>query len=71
MVGNQIAVATAMYIRDQHKAIWSFGYDQLAGGQEHIELNDLAADPEELTNLFTTHQEITHQLIGILRQKMD
>jgi hypothetical protein len=41
-----------MCIRDQHKAIWSFGYDQLAGVQEHNELYGLAADLEELTNLF-------------------
>ncbi|MBN2146227.1 MAG: sulfatase-like hydrolase/transferase [Anaerolineales bacterium] len=67
---GKIYRGTAALIREQLKAIWYFNYDEIGGaGNEVIELFDLAADPEELNNLYPTRQDIADELVQKLRAK--
>lgn len=66
---GDVLAATAMLIRGKYKLIWSFGYQELQEG-ELVELYDLEADPEELTDLTPERKELTAELLDILKQKV-
>jgi arylsulfatase A-like enzyme len=67
---GEIQSASAMCVRDNYKATWLFGYDEIESGDEVIELYDLVADPEELHDLSVEKWGIAAELVGTLRSKM-
>ena len=67
---GEIKVASTMCVRDNYKALWLFGYDQIQAGQEIIELYDIDADPEELQDLYPLQKELADELVGVLRSKI-
>ncbi len=68
--GGEIKAASAMCVRENYKATWLFGYDEIESDGEVIELYDLDADPEELHDLSEEKKEIADELVGILKTKM-
>ncbi|MHA2254088.1 MAG: sulfatase-like hydrolase/transferase, partial [Candidatus Kariarchaeaceae archaeon] len=67
---NRVAEATAMLVRGNYKLMWYFGYEQLEEGAELIELYDLANDPEELQNLYSSNQDIADEMLSTLETKL-
>jgi len=67
--GN-ITTATVMLVQGQYKLIWYFGYDELGEDGERVELYDIEADPEELRNLYPTHQDAGDRLLEIAKAKL-
>jgi arylsulfatase A-like enzyme len=67
---GEIQSASAMCLRDNYKATWLFGYDEIESGNEVIELYDLDADPEELNDLSVEKRGIADKLVGTLRSQM-
>jgi arylsulfatase A-like enzyme len=67
---GKIIAATCMCVRDNYKAIWLFGFPEVQGGGESIELFDLDSDPEELHDLSAEKKDLAEELVGMLRLKM-
>jgi len=67
---GRITKGTAMLVRDNYKLMWYFGYDQLGGEKEMLELYDLHADPEELNNLYPEQSALTTELLVDLKLKL-
>jgi arylsulfatase A-like enzyme len=65
-----VTAASAMCVRGRYKATWYFGYENIKGGDEIIELYDLEADPEELHNLYSMQKDIADELVQVLRSKL-
>ena len=65
-----LTVATAMQVTGNYKLLDFFGYEELGPGSERIELYDLAADPEELTNLYPTRPDIGAGMLKELKAKL-
>jgi arylsulfatase A-like enzyme len=70
-VNGKITTASAMCLRENFKAMWFFGYDELKPQDEVIELYDLFADPEELNDISSENEELTTELINVLKAKID
>jgi arylsulfatase A-like enzyme len=68
---RRIKAAVATLIEANYKLIWTFGYDPIPEGEGIFELYDLAADPEELENLYTSRQGIADELFAQLGSKFD
>jgi arylsulfatase A-like enzyme len=68
-----ITYATATLIKDQYKLIYYFGYNQLRklGKEEFVQLFDLQADPEELSDLSAAQPGLTSDLLAELKTKLD
>ena len=62
-------VATTTLIKENYKLMYFFGYDGL-GGEERVELYDLANDPEELKDLYSTKPETGKELFVELKAKL-
>lgn len=58
--------ASTAIVRDNFKLLWYFGYTD-RGIDELVKLYDVEADPEELTDLYPTHQETARQLLAELK----
>ena len=69
---GKLVKGTATLTRDNQKVIWYFGYDEIGGaGHELTELYDLAADPDELNNLYPARKTLAEEMVHILRAKTD
>jgi Arylsulfatase A and related enzymes len=62
--------ATAMIVADNYKLTYFFGYEELGNGVERVELYDIAADPEELNDLYAQKKETGSALLGQLKEKL-
>jgi len=73
MVDNtgQIRIGTAMIVRDNMKLVWYLGYKKIEAADDWIELFDIVADPEEITNLYPLHKDTGDQLLNILKEKLN
>ena len=69
--GGTIKEAIATVIEGNFKLIWTFGYAPIPVGEQIFELYDLAADPEELDNLYPARPTIADELLAILKSKLD
>lgn len=67
---NRITAGTLMLVRERHKLIWFFGYEQLRKDGEMIELYNLEEDPQELNNLAPTQQKLTAELLTTAKNKL-
>ena len=65
-----IKEAVATLIEENYKLIWTFGYEPLPEGESVIELYDLAADPEELENLYISQKSTADEMLDQLKIKM-
>ena len=63
--------ATLTLFKDNYKLIEYIGYDELYNDPTLFELYDLAADPEELNDLFDPNTSLTKELNNILQAKLD
>ena len=67
---GEINQATVVLIRGQHKLMWFFGYSELQGAQEQIELYDLSKDPDEIFNLYPQEQGFAETLLSELKPRL-
>ena len=63
--------ATAVIIRGRYKLIYFFGYADLGGDRQLVELYNLEDDPQELRDLSQEQVELTAELLTALRAKLD
>jgi arylsulfatase A-like enzyme len=61
--------ASIMLVKDRYKLLYYFGYKQ-PEVKELIQLYDIAADPEEMVNLFPAHQDMASELLHELKSKL-
>jgi len=66
---SPIKEGTLSQVKGRYKLMYFFGYPELRGG-ERVELYDLEADPEELTDLSASQPELTKQLLDELKAKL-
>ena len=66
-----IKKAVATWIEDDYKLIWTFGYEPISQGEQILELYNLAADPQELENLYPGKKRIADELFAKLKSKFD
>jgi arylsulfatase A-like enzyme len=64
-----LTVATVAMVKAQYKLLYFFGYREL-GAEERIELYDLAADPEEMNNLYHAKRETAGEMLNELKGKL-
>ena len=69
--GGRINKGTAMLVRDNYKLMWYFGYEQLGGDREMLELYDLRTDPEELNNLHPAQSSLASDLLVDLKSRLN
>ncbi len=69
--GESIKAGTLSYIHDRYKLIWYFGYPQLEGEGDLVELYDIEADAEELVDLSAARKSITSEMLAVLKQRLD
>jgi len=67
---DPLSIFTLSVRKGDFKLIYSFGYEELQGG-EMIELYNIAKDPEELVDLSKSLPERTKELLEIAKRKMD
>jgi len=67
---GEIRAATAMSIKNNFKLIWYFGYDEIQGENQFIELFDLANDYEELQNLYPEHKLLGDEMLAQLQTRL-
>lgn len=68
---DPVEKATAVLLRGNYKLIYFFGYADLGGDYQLIELYDLENDPEELHDLSEVRKDIKEELLAALRAKLD
>jgi hypothetical protein len=68
---SPLAQASTMLVKGSHKLVYYSGYDKLGDTGERIELYDLEADPEELTNLYPSQKAIGSELLDELQAKLE
>ena len=68
---GRITKGTAMLVRDNYKLMWYFGYEQLGGDREMVELYDLRTDPEELNNLHPAQSSLASDLLVDLKSRLN
>jgi arylsulfatase A-like enzyme len=61
--------ASTMLVRGQYKLLYYFGYPEV-GVSELVQLYDVQADPEELTDLSSIKRDLAEQLLGELKSKL-
>ena len=64
-----LTIATTAIVKGQYKLMYFFGYDELDGG-ERVELYDIGADPEEMTDLYSTKRETADAMLHELKTKL-
>jgi len=64
-----LSIATTALVKGQYKLMYFFGYDEL-GGEDRIELYDVAADPEELNDLSLSKRDTANEMILELKEKL-
>jgi arylsulfatase A-like enzyme len=64
-----ITTATVAQIKKEYKLIYYFGYDELKG-KEHIELYDIAKDPDELHDRYPSQKAVGDELLAELKSKL-
>jgi arylsulfatase A-like enzyme len=66
-----LTVATLAVRKGDYKLMYFFGYEELDGNGERVELYNIKEDPEELKDLFVTEKEIGMELLGELKAKLE
>ena len=59
-----------MLVRGKYKLTYFFGYEELGDGVERVELYDIEADPQELSNLYTRDTATSAALLAALKEKL-
>ena len=62
--------ATAMLVKGNYKLTRFFGYPELGEGVDRVELYDVEADPEELSDIYPSQKEIGRSLLEELNEKL-
>ena len=68
---GSIHKATTVLQQGDFKIMWYLGYEALDATGEYIELYDLAADPEEMNNLYPREKTRADEMLAVLRVKLD
>ena len=68
---GSIHQATAVLQQGDFKIMWYLGYPALGASGEYIELYNLAADPEEIRNLYPQEKDRADAMLTVLRAKLD
>jgi arylsulfatase A-like enzyme len=63
--------ATIMLVKGRYKLVYFFGYEELGGNGEHVQLYDIESDPEELEDLSASQKGVTGELLSELKAKLD
>jgi arylsulfatase A-like enzyme len=66
-----LTVATLVVRKGNYKLMYFFGYKELGGNKERIELYNIKDDPEELNDLFSSEKEIGMDLLNELKTKLE
>jgi arylsulfatase A-like enzyme len=66
-----LTVATLAVRKGVYKLMYFFGYKELGGNSERVELYNIRDDPEELNDLFDTEKEIGLKLLNELKAKLE
>lgn len=61
--------ASVALVKDNHKLIYYFGYQE-RGVDELVQLYDIQADPEEMTDLSTSQKNVSTQMLDELKTKL-
>jgi arylsulfatase A-like enzyme len=61
--------ASTALVRGQYKLLYFFGYRE-KGIEELVKLYDIAADPEEMTDLSASHAEVARALLTELKARI-
>ncbi len=64
-----LTIGTTAIVKSNYKLMNFFGYEEL-GGEKRIELYDIKADPEEMTNLSNVKRETTSEMLHELKLKL-
>ncbi len=67
---DPLAHASVALIKDNHKLIYYFGYQE-RGVDELVQLYDIQADPEEMTDLSTSQKNVSTQMLDELKTKLE
>ena len=62
--------ATIMLLKGRYKLVYFFGYDELGGDSERVQLYDIQADPEEIEDLSLSQTNIASELLAELKAKL-
>jgi len=62
--------ASTALVKGRYKLIYYFGYADLGIG-ELVKLHDIEADPEELTDLSSSQADVTAEMLGELKSKLE
>ena len=63
--------ATAMMVEGRYKLTYYFGYKELGGRRERMQLYDIQADPEEMEDLFDEANPTATAMLAALKKKLD
>jgi arylsulfatase A-like enzyme len=63
-------LASVMLVKDQYKLSYYYGYKELKGIGDLIELYDIQNDPEEMINLYPSKKDIGDELLNIVKAKL-
>ena len=66
-----LTVATLTIRKGVYKLMYFFGYEELGGDGERVELYNIKDDPEELNDLFETEKETGQELLDELKAKLE
>lgn len=62
---------TVMHVQDNYKLVYYLGYNEYGAGDETIQLFDIEADPEELTDLSLSKKEIAAEMLNIVKTRLN
>jgi arylsulfatase A-like enzyme len=66
-----LTVATLAVRKGDYKLMYFFGYKELGGNGERVELYNIKDDPEELNDLFNIEKEVGLELLNELKAKLE
>jgi arylsulfatase A-like enzyme len=66
-----IEKATIMLLRDNLKLVYFYGYRDLGGDRQYIELYDIENDPDELQNLAARQPALRDELLDDVKTKIE
>lgn len=66
-----LTVATLTVRKGDYKLMYFFGYKELRGNRERVELYNIKDDPEELNDLFDIEKGIGQELLNELKAKLE